>query len=191
MRGQQKDKDVGMVLKAMAFAASKHRNQRRKDAEASPYINHPIALADVLWHDGDVRDPVVIAAALLHDTIEDTKTTGAELRRRFGPKVAGVVVEVTDDKRLPKERRKDLQIEHAAHLSKAAKLVKLADKICNLRDILASPPKDWSVERKREYFDWAKKVIDQVRGTNPKLERRFDQLYRKKLAAERLPEGIR
>jgi len=191
MRGQQKDKDVGMVLKAMAFAASKHRNQRRKDAEASPYINHPIALADVLWHDGDVRDPVVIAAALLHDTIEDTKTTGAELRRRFGPKVAGVVVEVTDDKRLPKERRKDLQIEHAAHLSKAAKLVKLADKICNLRDILASPPKDWSVDRKREYFDWAKKVIDQVRGTNPKLERRFDQLYRKKLAAERLPEGIR
>jgi GTP diphosphokinase / guanosine-3',5'-bis(diphosphate) 3'-diphosphatase len=191
MRGQQKDKDVGMVLKAMAFAASKHRNQRRKDAQASPYINHPIALADVLWHDGGVRDPVVTAAALLHDTIEDTKTTGAELRRRFGPKVAGVVVEVTDDKRLPKERRKELQIEHAAHLSKAAKLVKLADKICNLRDILASPPKDWSVDRKREYFDWAKKVIDQVRGTNPKLERRFDQLYRKKPAAERLPEGIR
>ena len=134
----------------------------------------------ILWNEGDVLDPVVIAAALLHDTIEDTKTTKAELRRVFGKEVAGVVVEVTDDKRLPKERRKELQIEHAAHLSNGAKLVKLADKICNLTDILASPPKDWSVERKREYFEWAKRVIEQVRGTNPRLERRFDQLYRKK-----------
>jgi guanosine-3',5'-bis(diphosphate) 3'-pyrophosphohydrolase len=180
LRALQKQKDLGLVLKAMAFAARKHRDQRRKDAEASPYINHPIALADVLWHEGDVRDPVVIAAALLHDTIEDTRTIATELRRVFGVKVAGIVVEVTDDKRLSKERRKELQIEHAARLSEAAKLVKLADKICNLRDILVSPPKDWSVERKREYFEWAKKVIDRVRGTNPKLERRFDQSYRKR-----------
>lgn len=169
-----------MVLKAMTFAASKHRDQRRKDAEASPYINHPIAVADVLWYDGDVRDAVVIAAALLHDTIEDTKTTGAELRRQFGRKVAGIVDEVTDNKRLPKERRKELQIEHAAHLSRAAKLVKLADKICNLRDILSSPPTGWTIGRKREYFDWAKRVVDHVRGANQKLERRFDQLYRKR-----------
>jgi guanosine-3',5'-bis(diphosphate) 3'-pyrophosphohydrolase len=123
---------------------------------------------------------VVIAAALLHDTLEDTKTTRAELRKLFGAKVAGIVVEVTDDKRLPKERRKELQIEHAALLSSSAKLVKLADTICNLRDILASPPKDWSIERKRQYFDWAKRVVDQVRGANAKLERRFDQLYRKR-----------
>jgi guanosine-3',5'-bis(diphosphate) 3'-pyrophosphohydrolase len=180
MRDSQKDKDVGLVLKAMAFAASKHRDQRRKDAEASPYINHPIALADVLWHKSGVRDAVVIAAALLHDTIEDTRTTKAELRRVFSKQVVGIVVEVTDNKRLPKERRKELQIEHAAHLSEGAKLVKLAEKICNLTDILASPPKDWTVERKREYFEWAKKVIDQVRGTNQKLERRFDRLYRKR-----------
>jgi guanosine-3',5'-bis(diphosphate) 3'-pyrophosphohydrolase len=180
MRGVQNDKDVGLVLTAMAFAASKHRNHRRKDAEASPYINHPIALADLLWDLGGVRDPVVIAAALLHDTIEDTETSATELRRAFGAKVAGIVGEVTDDKRLPKERRKELQIEHAAHISKSAKLVKLADKICNLRDILASPPKDWSIERKRQYFDWAKKVIDQARGTNLKLERRFDQLFRQR-----------
>jgi len=120
---------------------------------------------------------------LLHDTIEDTKTTGTELRRLFGTKVAGIVAEVTDYKRLPKERRKELQIEHAGSLSQNAKQVKLADKICNLRDILASPPKDWSIERKRQYFDWAKKVIDQVRGTNSKLERRFDQLYRKRPGA--------
>jgi guanosine-3',5'-bis(diphosphate) 3'-pyrophosphohydrolase len=171
--------DLGLVLKAIVFAATKHRDQRRKDAKASPYINHPIALADILWHIGGVRDPMVIAAALLHDTIEDTQTTKAELRRVFGKEVASVVVEVTDDKKLPKERRKELQIEHAAHLSKAAKLIKLADKICNLNDILASPPKDWSVERKRGYFKWAKKVIDQVRGTNLKLERRFDRMYRK------------
>ena len=180
MRGELKNKDMGLVLRATAFAALKHRDQRRKDAEASPYINHPIALADLLWDLGGVRDPVVIAAALLHDTIEDTNTTRAELRRLFGAKIAGIVGEVTDDKRLPKERRKELQIEHAAHISKSAKLVKLADKICNLRDILASPPKDWSIERKRQYFDWSKKVIDQVRGTNPKLERRFDQLFRQR-----------
>ena len=180
MRGELKNKDMGLVLRATAFAALKHRDQRRKDAEASPYINHPIALADLLWDLGGVRDPVVIAAALLHDTIEDTETSATELRRAFGAKVAGIVGEVTDDKRLPKERRKELQIEHAAHISKSAKLVKLADKICNLRDILASPPKDWSIERKRQYFDWAKKVIDQVRGANPKLERRFDQLSRQR-----------
>ena len=180
MRGELKNKDMGLVLRATAFAALKHRDQRRKDAEASPYINHPIALADLLWDLGGVRDPVVIAAALLHDTIEDTETSATELRRAFGAKVAGIVGEVTDDKRLPKERRKELQIEHAAHISKSAKLVKLADKICNLRDILASPPKDWSIEQKREYFEWAKKVIDQGRGTNPKLERRFDQLFRQR-----------
>ena len=180
MRGELKNKDMGLVLRATAFAALKHRDQRRKDAEASPYINHPIALADLLWDLGGVRDPVVIAAALLHDTIEDTETSATELRRAFGAKVAGIVGEVTDDKRLPKERRKELQIEHAAHISKSAKLVKLADKICNLRNILASPPKDWSIERKRQYFDWAKKVIDQVRGANPKLERRFDQLSRQR-----------
>jgi guanosine-3',5'-bis(diphosphate) 3'-pyrophosphohydrolase len=142
MRRSGKAEDTGLVLKAMAFAALKHRDQRRKDANASPYINHPIALADLLWNEGGVRDAAVIAAALLHDTIEDTNTTAAELQKAFGSKVAGIVGEVTDDKSLPKERRKELQVEHAAHISKSAKLVKLADKICNLRDILASPPAD-------------------------------------------------
>jgi guanosine-3',5'-bis(diphosphate) 3'-pyrophosphohydrolase len=180
MRGLQKDKDMGLVLKAMAFAAWKHRDQRRKDVDASPYINHPIALAEVLWHEGGVRDSVIIAAALLHDTIEDTETTPEELGGAFGASVAAVVEEVTDVKFLSKRARKELQIARAGRASVRAKQVKLADKICNLRDILASPPKDWSIERKRQYFDWAKKVIDQVRGTNPKLERRFDQLYRKR-----------
>jgi guanosine-3',5'-bis(diphosphate) 3'-pyrophosphohydrolase len=178
--GLPKHQDLGLVLKAMAFAAAKHRDQRRKDAGASPYINHPIALAEVLWHEGAVRDPVIIAAALLHDTIEDTETTPAELTGAFGASVTAVVEEVTDVKWLSKRARKELQVARARRASIRAKLVKLADKICNLRDILASPPKDWSVERKRQYFDWAKKVIDQVRGTNPKLERRFDQLYRQR-----------
>jgi GTP diphosphokinase / guanosine-3',5'-bis(diphosphate) 3'-diphosphatase len=180
MRGLQKDKDLGLMLKAMAFAASKHRDQRRKDAGASPYINHPIDLAEVLWHEGGVRDPVIIAAALLHDTIEDTETRLEELRGAFGASVALVVEEVTDVKWLSKRSRKELQVARASRASTRAKQVKLADKICNLRDILASPPKGWSIERIREYFDWAKRVIDQVRGTNPKLERRFDQLYRQR-----------
>jgi GTP diphosphokinase / guanosine-3',5'-bis(diphosphate) 3'-diphosphatase len=171
---------IPLVLRAVEFAAWKHRDQRRKDEQASPYINHPIALAEVLSRDGGVRNAAVLAAALLHDTLEDTESTPAELRRIFGPKIAGIVMEVTDDKRLPKLRRKELQIEHAAHISRSAKLVKLADKICNLSDILASPPKDWSLTRKREYFDWAKRVIDQVRGTNAALERRFDRLYRQR-----------
>lgn len=58
--------------------------------------------------------------------------------------------------------------------------MKLADKICNLRDILARPPQRWSVERKRQYFDWAKDVVDEIRGTHPALEARFDSLYRKR-----------
>lgn len=167
---------VDLVLRASAFAATKHRDQRRKDQQASPYINHPIALASVLKHEGDVDDPVVLAAALLHDTIEDTATTPEEIEALFGKEVLSVVLEVTDDKSLPKAERKRLQVEHATILSHEAKLVKLADKICNLRDILASPPSDWSDERKSEYFFWAKRVVDGLRGTNEKLEILFDAI---------------
>ena len=171
---------IALIFKAAEFAARKHRDQRRKDKSASPYINHPIALAEVLSRVGGITSPKVLAAALLHDTLEDTKTTRAELWQAFGPSITKIVEEVTDDKRLPKQRRKELQVEHAAHISTRAKLVKLADKISNLSDIITSPPAGWSLQRKREYFDWAKRVIDQVRGTNSKLERRFDALYRKK-----------
>ncbi len=175
-----RERGFGLVLQAMAFAASKHRRQRRKDAEASPYINHPIALAEVLWHEGGVRDPVTIAAALLHDTIEDTETTPEELSGAFGSSVASVVEEVTDVKWLTRRTRKELQVARAGRASVRAKQVKLADKICNLRDILASPPEGWTREQQREYFDWAKRVVDEVRGANAKLERRFDQLYRER-----------
>ncbi len=180
LKGMAGEEGLGLVLKAAAFAAWKHRDQRRKDAKASPYINHPIALTDVLWTEGHVRDPVVIAAALLHDTMEDTETRKQELTGTFGSEVAGIVEEVTDIKWLKKRSQKKFQPSRAARSSAGAKLVKLADKICNLRDIIARPPKGWALERKREYFDGAKAVVDQVRGTNARLERRFDQLYRKR-----------
>lgn len=143
------------LIRAIAFAADKHRNQRRKDAEASPYINHPIALANVLANEGNIEDEDVLVAAILHDTVEDTETSPHELIELFGRKVADIVVEVTDDKSLPKQERKRLQVEHASHISGSAKLVKLADKICNLRDISACPPSGWTAERKHDYFGWA------------------------------------
>jgi guanosine-3',5'-bis(diphosphate) 3'-pyrophosphohydrolase len=167
---------IGSFVKAVAFAADRHRNQRRKGADASPYINHPIEVANVLANEGEIADAIVLCAAVLHDTIEDTKTTADELAALFGPEVTAVVQEVTDDKSLEKHVRKQRQIEHAPHLSTEAKLVKLADKICNLRDMLASPPADWPVERKQAYFDWAAKVVAGVRGVHPGLEAVFNQL---------------
>src|SRR5512135_2066956 len=164
------DPGLALLFKALAFAAHKHRDQRRKDAEASPYINHPIALAEVLAGEGAVADPEVLAAALLHDTIEDTATTAEELRAEFGERIAAMVEEVTDDKALPKAERKRLQIEHAPTLSRGAKLVKLADKICNLRDVADRPPAKWDLQRRQEYFEWAKQVIDGLRGIHPALE---------------------
>ncbi len=166
------------VLRAAMFAAEKHRTQRRKDIE-TPFINHPIQLAYILVQAG-IEDPVVLAAALLHDTIEDTNTTHDEIEIVFGHEVANIVAECSDDKRLGKLERKQEQIERAAKISARAKLVKLADKIANVSDIDGAPPAGWSVERKREYFDWAKKVVDQMRGTHAALEARFDAEYAKR-----------
>ena len=172
--------DLSLILRALVFAAHKHRDQRRKGASASPYINHPIALATVLCNEGDVSDVHVLCAALLHDTVEDTQTTLQELEEHFGVEIRGIVAEVTDDKSFHRDKRKQLQIQHAAHSSREAKLVKLADKICNLRDLAEDPPVKWDLERRKGYFDWAKEVVDQIRGTNPKLEALFDAAYAKK-----------
>lgn len=174
---------LATLLRAASFAAERHRLQRRKDVEASPYINHPLALATILCSEGGVNDPTVLAAALLHDTVEDTETSLEELRREFGPDVAAIVAEVTDDKSLPKEERKRLQIAHAASKSEGAKLVKLADKIANLRDIVATPPADWSDERREAYFHWAKQVVDGLRGVNSALEAAFDNIHAEGLRA--------
>ena len=165
------------LLQAISFAADKHRNQRRKDQDASPYINHPIAVATVLASEGNVDDELVLLGAILHDTVEDTETTFEELEVLFGAEAMNVVREVTDDKSLPKATRKELQIEHAAHASDQAKQVKIADKICNIRDIIKSPPADWSTERKREYLDWTCKVVNGCRGVNQCLDLVYDAVF--------------
>lgn len=168
--------EIALLLDALHFAADKHRFQRRKDPQASPYINHPIAAAELLARVGGVTDAVTLLAALLHDTVEDTETTPADLEERFGAEVRAVVAEVTDDKKLPKEERKRLQIEHAPHLSARAKLVKLADKICNVLDVTHHPPRDWTLKRRHEYLEWSAAVVAGCKGTNAELERHFAEV---------------
>src|SRR5262245_31071862 len=169
--------DIGLVIRAVEFAAQKHRMQRRKDSDASPYINHPIALMHVLCIDGGITEPAILAAAALHDTIEDTETTEKEFRTIFGDEIASLVLEMTDDKSLPKTERKRQQIEHAQHMSREAALVKLADKICNLRDVTANPPANWSLARRIDYFDWAKAVVDRLPAVSTRLFDLFEITY--------------
>ncbi|MCQ3938140.1 MAG: phosphohydrolase [Chloroflexi bacterium] len=169
---------MGLLLKAMRFSAEKHNDQRRRDSKASPYINHPIQVAETLWSLGGVRDEALLAAAILHDTIEDTDATPAEIKREFGEEILSLVLEVTDDKSLPKEVRKQLQIETAAKKSPRAKLLKLADKLCNIHDLIHSPPSNWSLKRKQEYLLWSEKVVKGLRGSNQALEVRYDQVLK-------------
>jgi guanosine-3',5'-bis(diphosphate) 3'-pyrophosphohydrolase len=164
-------------VRALAFASLKHSQQRRKDADASPYINHPIALVSILAVEAGINDCETLCAALLHDTIEDTDTSVEELVEAFGGPVASLVQEVTDDKRLPKAERKLRQVEHAAHLSPKARSVKLADKIANLRDVADSPPVNWSLATRQEYFDWAKQVVDKIPDPPPGLLSLFMAIY--------------
>ncbi len=133
-------------------------------------------MANLLVNVGGINDIDVLAAGLLHDTVEDTGTTRHDIESKFGSRVADFVLEVTDDKSLPKAERKRLQVEHAPHLSTEAKLVKLADKISNITDILDRPPSDWDDQRRREYVDWGEQVVAGLRGVNEGLERRFDEL---------------
>lgn len=163
------------LLHAASFAADKHRDQRRKNVEASPYINHPIQVAELIARVGQVEDRSVLMAAVLHDTVEDTETTFDELERVFGSDVRDLVAEVTDDKSLSKAERKKEQIKHTATMTDRAKLIKLADKSCNVRDVAQSPPEDWDMNRRKEYLHWASEVIAGCRGTNPRLERYFDE----------------
>ena len=168
--------DLVRLFDALNFSAEKHRNQHRKGVEASPYINHPIEVAHVLVKEGAVEDETTLIAALLHDTIEDTDATREEVEVKFGKEIIDLVMEVTDDKRLEKEERKALQVKHAPQLSRRAKVIKIADKICNIREILERPPRDWTLERKQEYLDWSRRVVEGCRGSNKNLERCFDDL---------------
>lgn len=175
--------DLQRVIDALAFAAEAHRDQRRKDVQASPYINHPLALVRILAVEGGVEDVDVLCAAALHDYLEDCcgqdgqvslDAGRALIGERFGAQVLAYVEAVTDDRSLPKAERKRQQVEHAAHVPDGAKLVKLADKIANLRDLAQSPPAEWEPARRRAYFDWAGQVVDRVRGIHPRLEGAFD-----------------
>lgn len=165
--------DIALVLRAAEFAAHKHRNQRRKGASKRPYVGHCIEVARLIAEVGKVEDAQVLAAALLHDTVEDTDTTREELRREFGSAIDDLVAEVTDDKSLESRERKDGQVIHAPSLSAGAKVIKLADKISNVREIGLDPPENWGLERQREYFDWASRVVDAIGRLNPELEGMF------------------
>jgi GTP diphosphokinase / guanosine-3',5'-bis(diphosphate) 3'-diphosphatase len=164
------------IARALKFAAIKHRKQKRKDGE-TPYVNHPIELFDVLVNEGGVKDEDLLVAAILHDTVEDTDATPEELEAEFGAAVRGLVEEVTDDKSLSQEERKARQVEAAPHKSVKAKQIKLADKICNLRDMAKSPPVDWSRDRKSKYIEWSKQVVEGLRGANEALESVYDEAY--------------
>ncbi|MBP2229157.1 (p)ppGpp synthase/HD superfamily hydrolase [Azospirillum agricola] len=168
--------------RALDFAAHKHIDQRRKGVRAEPYVNHLSEVALLVAEATGGADPVVVIAALLHDTLEDTDASYEEIERLFGPEVVKVVAETTDDKRMSKAERKQHQIDAAPTASTRAKLVKLADKVSNLRSMAASPPADWPLTRKVEYFEWAHAVVAGLRGTDARLEALFDRAYHDGLA---------
>ncbi len=171
--------EIQAILSAAHYAAQKHATQKRKGAAAEPYLNHLVEVAYLVSTALSEPDTNLVVAALLHDTIEDTGVTAAELLELFGQDVAALVLELTDDKSLPKEERKRLQIEHAPKLSVRAQTIKLADKISNLRSILFSPPPDWDYERKRQYFEWGKRVVDGLRAPNPILKAEFEKTVKR------------
>lgn len=172
-----------LLLAAADFAAKKHRDQRRKNGDV-PYINHPLAVAHSLASEGSVDDPITLAAAILHDTVEDTATTHGELVAAFGREVADVVGEVTDDKSLPKAERKRQQIAHAAVISTRAKLVKLADKLDNLRDIVRKPPEGWDERRVAGYFCWAHAVVAALGPVDAGLWRELETVFAGRVPAD-------
>ncbi len=178
-----KENPVLLFARALDFAARKHVHQRRKGELAEPYVNHLADVARLLTEATKGEDITVVIAGLLHDTIEDTETTFAELAKEFGPEVAELVAEVTDDTSLPRAERKRLQVEQAPRKSQRARMIKLADKTSNLHSMITSPPKDWSLERRRDYIDWAEKVAAGCRGVNAYLEQEFDRARRRSKAA--------
>ena len=168
--------DLVRVTQALDFACRKHMHQRRKGENQEPYVNHLAEVAFLVTEASEGKDPDLLIAALLHDCVEDQGVTRAEIAAAFGEEVAALVLEVTDDKTIPKAERKRLQIEHAAHLSRRARILKIADKTSNLRALQHSPP-PWPEARKRRYFAWAKAVVDNARGVNSMIEAAFDIEY--------------
>lgn len=180
--------DLLLMARALDFAARRHSRQRRKGLAAEPYINHVAEVALLLASGGG--DPALVAAGLLHDTLEDTATTLEELGGEFGQEILGLVREVTDDKSQPREVRKLLQIQTAGSKSPRARQIKIADKTSNLRSMVASPPLGWGRRRRLEYLHWAREVVDHCRGVNADLERAFDEAYDAARAALGGEEGF-
>ena len=174
MANRQHNSTFATLIEAAMFAAEKHRDCRRKDVEATPYINHPIKVASLLAGAGKIDDVEMLQAALLHDTVEDTPTEPEEIEARFGRAVRDLVMELTDDKKLEKQERKRIQIEKAPHLSAQAKVIKVADKTANLSDIVDSPPVGWSMQRLQDYVRWSATVVEGCRGHNESLEALYD-----------------
>ena len=165
---------LARIVRAYHFAATAHIDQRRKGARAEPYVNHVIEVALLLSDATGGSDPDLIVAGILHDVVEDTDVTSAEIASEFGAEVAALVAEVTDDKTLAKSERKRRQVASAPTKSDRAKMIKIADKTSNLRSLAASPPADWPIARRQSYFAWAEAVVDGCRGVNPRLEAAFD-----------------
>lgn len=170
--------ELGLLLEAANFAARKHRDQRRKDPPKTPYINHPIGVANILGKEAAISDLATLQAALLHDTVEDTDTRPEELEAAFGPEVRALVAEVSDDKSLPKEERKRLQVVNAPKKSHKARLISQADKLYNLRDLMQSTPEGWSEARVQEYFEWAGRVVRGMLGASPELEAGLEEVLK-------------
>jgi (p)ppGpp synthase/HD superfamily hydrolase len=158
-----------MVLDAISFAAQKHVSQVRKDEDATPYIIHPMGVALSLWEEGAVRNPTVIIAALLHDTLEDTDATKEEIAMLFGCQVSEIVAELTNPSDLSSQEAKEWQIQHAPFLSQEAKLVKLSDRLYNVRD-LRTPPVGWNEDKIQNYYEWGQKLLEALQGTHPAME---------------------
>lgn len=178
------DQALTVILHAANFAAIKHKDQRRSDPSKTPYINHPIGVAYQLVNEAKVFDQATLTAAVLHDTVEDTDTSLDEIEREFGTEVRGLVDEVSDDKSLEKMERKRLQIVNAPKKSTKAKLVKLSDKLYNLRDLEKQTPVGWTEERTQQYFIWAKQVVDGMRSTgsiNINLEDELDKIFARQI----------
>ena len=172
---------MNLVLKASQFAALKHCDQRRKDGK-TPYIIHPISVAMILSEIGSIEDLEILSAALLHDTLEDTDTSVHELDKNFGSRVRIIVEELTDNDMLTFSQRKQMQIDNALYLSKDATLVRIADKISNVYDVIENPPPAWNQKRCNKYVDWAEAVMNNCQKVNQDLENHFFELlteYRK------------
>jgi guanosine-3',5'-bis(diphosphate) 3'-pyrophosphohydrolase len=174
--------EVTSLLAALNFAAEKHRGQQQKKADG-PFINHPIAVAEILARVGKVSDVALLQAAFLHDILEKTSTPPAELEQMFGAQVRSLVEELSDDMSKPKEEQKRLQVEGAPALSAHAQRIRVADKICNVNQISPRQPADWTLDQKHAYLDWAQAVVNRCRDSGPELTQYFFKLVDAKRAA--------